>query len=425
MINHPSKDILNSKGTCLKGKIICVCVTGSVAIINSVNICRELMRFGAEVYVVMSKNAEKLISPDIFHWATGNRVITKITGNVEHILLAGERPGKIGKADLILVAPATANTISKIAHGIDDTSVTTVVTTAIGSGTPIIIVPAMHESMYKHPILLENIEKLKNLGIEFILPVIEENKAKMAPNSFIVNFIIEKLTITKDLKNKRFLITTGPGREFIDRIRFISNPSSGKMGVELAKEIKARGGDVTLIYGKGSTAELPFNLKCISVDSAQDFLNIVKNELNNQKYDVFISAAAIPDFTPTEKVENKISSTVNELTIKLKPTPKIIEEVRKISKDIFIVAFKAESNLTSEELIKKAYLRMKQAGSNMIIANDVYNNPNAGFQSEKNEVYIIKEKDNNINVQHVELSSKREVANKIINSIIEEFQNKK
>ncbi|MCK4369715.1 MAG: bifunctional phosphopantothenoylcysteine decarboxylase/phosphopantothenate--cysteine ligase CoaBC, partial [Candidatus Lokiarchaeota archaeon] len=150
---HPSKDIVESKGTILRGKIICMCLTGSVAVVSSPIVARELMRLGAEVICIMSKAATELINPTLMEWATGNKVITNLTGAVEHVYLAGDRPRSVGKADLILICPATANTISKIACGIDDTPVTTVASTAFGSSIPIVIVPAMHESMYRHPIL--------------------------------------------------------------------------------------------------------------------------------------------------------------------------------------------------------------------------------------------------------------------------------
>jgi len=167
---HPSKDIIETRGTILRGKTICICLTGSVAVISAPIIARELMRLGAEVIAVMSKAATELIKPSLMHWATGNPVITKLTGAVEHIYLAGDRPKAIGQADLVLVCPATANTISKIASGIDDTPVTTVVTTAFGSSTPIVIVPAMHESMFRHPILEKNIKVLKKHSIDILGP---------------------------------------------------------------------------------------------------------------------------------------------------------------------------------------------------------------------------------------------------------------
>jgi len=193
---HPSKDIMETRGTILRGKTISLCLTGSVAVISAPIIARELMRLGAEVIAVMTKAATELVNPALMHWATGNPVITHLSGAVEHIYLAGERPRAVGRADLIMVCPATANTISKIANGIDDTPVTTVVTTAFGTSIPIVIVPAMHASMYKHPILNENIKKLKKYGVDIIDPRLSEGKAKIAKIDDIIDRVID-LVISK------------------------------------------------------------------------------------------------------------------------------------------------------------------------------------------------------------------------------------
>ncbi|MHA1727794.1 MAG: bifunctional phosphopantothenoylcysteine decarboxylase/phosphopantothenate--cysteine ligase CoaBC [Promethearchaeota archaeon] len=410
---HPSKDIKGSKGNALSGKTICVCLTGSVAVVNSPDLCRELMRLGAEVYVIMTHSATKLIHPNLLHWATGNDVILNLTGAIEHVSFAGDRPGKSGKADLIVVAPATANTISKIACGIDDTPVTTIVTTAFGSGIPIIIVPAMHESMYKHPILEENIEKLRNHGVDILMPRIEEGKAKIAETMDIISYVVDKITIKKDLKGINFMVTAGPGREFFDRVRFISSPSSGRMGMEIASEIISRGGDVSIINGVSSVPP-PLGAVCVPVISANDFYEATRKQLLGHKYDAFISAAAISDFTPVQKQEKKISSSNEKVIIELKPTPKIIDSARKLDKNLFIVAFKAETDLNTEELIDKAYNRLKEAKVNIIVANDVYSK-NRGFNSETNEIYIIDEQKN---VEHVPLCSKRVCASKIIDQIL-------
>ncbi len=186
-MSHPSEDIIGTKGDELKDKKIVLCITGSVAAIKSPELARELMRHGAQVFPVMTKTAQRIIQPDLMEWATGNPVITKLTGKIEHVALGKD-------ADLILVAPATANTISKIACGIDDTTVTSVVSVAFGLGKPILLVPAMHESMYRHPILIQNIEKLRSLQCEFIGPEIEEGKAKIVSVEQTVKAVINRLS---------------------------------------------------------------------------------------------------------------------------------------------------------------------------------------------------------------------------------------
>ena len=190
-----SGDIVGTKGEELKGRKIVLCLTGSVAVAKAPEVARELMRHGAEVHVFMSKAAQHLISPRLMEWATGNPVVTELTGAVEHVAMAGEHPGR---ADLVLVAPATANTIGKMAAGIDDTPVTTLLSTALGSGIPILIAPAMHESMYRHPIVEENIRKLKSVGVSFVGPRLVEGKAKVAEVEEIVEYAIRALREAKD-----------------------------------------------------------------------------------------------------------------------------------------------------------------------------------------------------------------------------------
>ncbi|MHA1291480.1 MAG: bifunctional phosphopantothenoylcysteine decarboxylase/phosphopantothenate--cysteine ligase CoaBC [Promethearchaeota archaeon] len=418
---HPSKDILESKGTLLRGKTVCLCLTGSVAVISAPIIARELMRLGAEVISVMTKAATELITPAIMHWATGNRVITHLTGAVEHVYLAGKRPRGVGKADLILVCPATANTISKIAMGIDDTPVTTVVTTAFGSSTPIVLVPAMHQSMYRHPILEDNIKKLKALGIEVMNVRISEGKAKVARVDDIIDRVIDLLVTKKDLQNKKVLVTAGPTREYIDEIRFVSNNSSGRMGIEIAKEAAARGADVLLINGK-SLVKVPGHLNVIDVISTKDFINAVTKELKEKDYDFFICAAAISDYSPIECQEGKISTdNVKELQVHMKLTPKIIDEARKVNKNVLIVAFKAETNVSRSELIERAYQRLKRSNIDIIVANDV-GKEGIGFESRDNEVYIINDEKH---ITHVHKQTKRYVASKIIDVALECYRIRK
>ncbi len=415
---HPSKDIIESKGTILRGKTICMCLTGSVAVVSSPIVTRELMRLGAEVICIMSKAATELINPALMEWATGNKVITNLTGAVEHVYLAGDRPRSVGKADLILICPATANTISKIACGIDDTPVTTVASTAFGSSIPIVIVPAMHESMYRHPILKQNERKLRECGVEILGPRISEGKAKIARIDDIIDRVIDLLISEKDLEGKKILITAGPTREAIDSVRFVSNKSSGKMGIELAKEASARGADVLLIAGECST-KLPDYITTKHVVSIDDFIKIVKEEVSYNNYDFFISAAAVSDYKPTEYIEGKISSdNVEELQVNMKLTPKIIDVARKKDYNLFIVAFKAETNVSKSELIDRAYNRLVKSEADLIVANDI-GREDIGFSSKYNEVYIIDKKKY---IQHVERNTKRFIASKILDVALETFK---
>ena len=408
---HTSKEIIGTKSEELIGKKIILCITGSVAAIKSTEIARELMRRGAEVYAVMSMHSQQIVHPDMVEWATGNPVVTQLTGQIEHVTYAGEHSLK---ADLILVAPSTANTIGKVACGIDDTPVTTTLTTGIGAGIPVIIAPAMHASMYKHSIVLENIDKLQKHGIEVLMPRFEEGKAKIPGTAEIVHAVIVKLNVKKDLVGKRVLVTGGPTRAYLDAFRYITNPSSGKMGVALAQNALDRGAEVTLVYGPGS-AKPPVGVKVINIMGTDDMLEAVQGELGSKKYDTAILSAAAADYGTSDRKMEKTPSGKDVWTIELKPLPKVIESVKKVDADVFLVGFKAEYDLTNEELIQRSYDRMVVAGMDLIVANDVARK-NAGFGTDTNEVFII---DTEKQVKHVIIASKYDVASKILDKILE------
>lgn len=410
METHPSKDILETLGTELRGKFIVLCVTGSVAAVQSSEIARLLMRHGAEVVAVFSDAAQEIIHPYLMEWATGNPVITKLTGKIEHVSLAGEHKEK---ADLILIAPATANTISKIAMGIDDTPVTSTVTTAFGSGTPLIIVPAMHASMYKHPILNENIEKLKELGVEFIGPRLEEGKAKIATPKEVVAAVLTKLEAHQDLAKVRFLITAGPTLEYIDPVRIITSKSSGRMGVEIAKAAYERGATVTLVYGHG-TVPPPDNVTVINVETTQAMYEAVTSELSTQEYDVVIAAAAVADWTPKRKRKEKVpTAKTRTLSVAFQPTMKIVDAIKGIQEPVYLVLFKAEHGVTDDELIARAHTRMIKAKADLIVANDV-GREGVGFGTTTNELFVI---DESKKVIHIPKASKANVAHSLLDII--------
>ncbi len=381
----------------LDGRTIVLCITGSIAAVRCVELARELMRHGANVHAVMTKDAQKILHPEAMKYATGNHVVTEITGAVEHVGFCGIG----GKASILLIAPCTANTIGKIAHGIDDTTVTTFATTAFGSGIPIMIVPAMHESMYNHPVVIENIGKLTELGVEFINPVVDEGAAKIASTDEII-LRVERALCKKTLTGKRIIITGGATAETIDPIRMITNRASGKTGVELALEAFRRGAQVTLVHRGclGIQGICEFN-----VDSAQDMAETVIEEVG-KGCDLLISAAAISDFTVKPSKE-KIKSE-KEVTLTLKPAPKLIKEVRRKYPDLKIIGFKAETGVTEDELIKRAQSSMKASSLSMVVANDV---SSGGMGTEENEVYLI-----DTGIKRVR-GAKREIAAKIMDKV--------
>jgi phosphopantothenoylcysteine decarboxylase / phosphopantothenate---cysteine ligase len=300
----------------LAGKQIVIGVTGSIAAVELVKLIHELRRRGADVRAVMSEAATGIITPDALTYATGHVTVTRISGLVEHVTYCGDE----GTADLLLVAPCTANTLSKIACGIDDTPVTTFATTALGSKTPVILVPAMHHSMYRHPALTENIRRLKEWGLDIMEPRVEEGKAKMPGMEEIILWC-ERAVRDRPLAGKRVLITSGPCREPVDDVRILTTRSSGQMGRALALEAFRLGADVTVVHR--DTFPCVTN---IPAETAADMRSAVLDCLGRNNWtDLYISAAAISDFAP-EHIEGKIPSG-KPASISLAPLDKLLPEV--------------------------------------------------------------------------------------------------
>ncbi len=380
--DHPSLDIVSSHGVELTGKKIVLCVAGSVAAYKAIELARLLMRHGADVTCVASGAVTKLIQPDYFKWATGNEVITKLTGKLEHIKLAD-----YNQSDLVIVYPATANTLGKLANGIDDTPISTVLTVGFGSKIPILMCLAMHESMYDNSAVKKNIEFLKN-KIQFLSPLMIEGKAKAPEPEDVLDFVLKKFGFSSKLQNKQVLMTAGPTIEYIDPVRVITNLSSGKTGVLLASELISAGAKVTLIYGPGNEVP-PKGAKIINVKTNKEMLDTTKKELK-KKYNIVIMAAAASDYTPEKPSKSKIKSNKKELTIRLKKAPKIIDYVKKSQKNTLLVGFKAETNISKSALIKSAKTKLKESNADLIIANDIgtkyQRNPNY------NQIIIVDEK---------------------------------
>jgi len=301
----------------LAGKQIVVAVTGSIAAVEIVKLIHALRRRGAIVQPVMSAAATGILHPDALTYASGRETIQRLSGMVEHVQYCGDE----GSADLLLIAPCTANTLGKIASGIDDTTVTTFATTAIGSSKPVIIVPAMHHSMYRHPAVVENIARLKCWGVEFAGPKIEEGKAKIADTEEVV-LCCERAVLQKPLKGQRVLITSGPCREPVDDIRVLTTRSSGLMGRALALQAYRLGADVTVVHRD--------TFPCVNniyVETADQMRTAVHDCFVRKGAEVYISAAAISDFAPT-KINGKIPSG-KQVHIDLEPLPKLLDEVIK------------------------------------------------------------------------------------------------
>ena len=409
---YSSRDITGTDGREIEGKRIVLCITGSVAAYRSIDLARQLIRHGAEVYTVMSEAVRStLLTPEMMRWATGNNVVTKITGDLEHIALAD-----YNMSDLIVVYPCTANTIGKVANGINDTPVTSVLSVALGSRIPIIIAPAMHESMYDNRLIQENIQRVKDQGVDFLQPTITEGKAKVvSPEQMLQSVITKCNNSTKSFFfEKNILVTAGGTIEYIDPIRVITNLSSGKMGNLIAEEAIRLGANITLVYGHGtySTKSLP-NLNIVRVNTSKEMYDVVMSELSSKRYDVAILSAAVADFTPERKAIKKIRTSTGKFLLPLSPTQKIINHVKHMSKQTFLVGFKAEYNVSDSNIIKGAYRKLKECKGDLIVANDV-GRKNSAIGSESNEVFVI---DKHRNILHLPPQNKMSIARKLLDVI--------
>jgi phosphopantothenoylcysteine decarboxylase / phosphopantothenate---cysteine ligase len=410
---HPSKDILGRRGKQLEGKKIVLCITGSVAAYRAIDLARLLMRHSADVHAVMTEStASMLLNPEIMKWATGNDVVTKLTGNLEHIILAD-----YGMSDLIIVYPCTANTLGKVAAGIDDTPVTSILSVALGSKIPIIVAPAMHEAMYENIFVQQNVSKLKEHMV-FIEPKIEGGKAKVADPEHILNATISVFSNKAPLSGKRVLVTAGSTIEYIDPIRVITNLSSGKMGVAIAQEAQRMGATVTLVYGHGTLS--PETGRMVRVNTAEEMYKVVVSELSSKRHDIAVMAAAVADFAPAKRSDKKIDTKLGKMELSLVATRKIIDEVKNNSKDTFLVAFKADYCVSESVLIEKAYRKLKECDADIIVANDL-GRKGSEPGSDKNEVFIV---DRDKKIVHLPPESKAQVARRLL-ELVAEFVNRR
>ncbi len=365
---HPSEELKGSKGSDLSGKKIILGVTGSIAAVECVKLIRELIREGSEVYCVMSDWGSKIIHPNSLEFATGNETITELTGQVEHVSHCGNVPDK---ADLFLVCPATANTISKIAKGIDDTPVTTFATTCVGSDIPIMVVPAMHQTMYNHNIIMDNLAEIQEkLDVTVIGPKIEEGAAKVAEKEQIVDSVIRELH--DDLEGERITVITGRTIESIDSMRVITNRATGKSGLEIAKKAYRRGADVELWHG-GMMSEIPHWIPTRRFESLDDLI-----AMSSDVEGTAIVPAALSDFRPKDRSEEKISSS-EPFNLELEPTPKFIDEIK--DEVELLIAYKAED--TRDKAVEKAEAMIEAERADIVVANSLED-----VTLEENRVYI-------------------------------------
>ncbi len=356
---HPSEAIVGSLSSLLQGKKIVLGITGSIAAVECFELARDLMRHGATVIPVLTPEAQKLVTPYAMNFATGQETIVELDGRVQHVTLMGDVQGR---ADLLLIAPSTANTISKIACGIDDTTVTTMATVALGSGVPILIAPAMHGAMFNNPMVAENIEKLKKAGVEFVGPRMEGKKAKIAVREEIVHAVIRKLSEGK-MKGRRLLIIGGSSAESMDDMRIVTNKGTGETAVELAKAAYHQGADVELWMGRCSVT-LPSFIPMKRFESLADLENMIPDI----DHDMVVVPAALSDFTFDRK-KGKLPSEAKVTKLQLKSVPKILPLI--VKRCDKVIGFKAESGVKKEDLVKEAVESLNRNLLQAVVANDL------------------------------------------------------
>lgn len=395
----------------LKGKNIVLAVTGSIAAYKIANLASMLGKLHAKVTVLMTANATNFINPITFETLTGNKCLIdtfdrNFQYNVEHVSLAKE-------TDLVLVAPASANVIGKIANGIADDMLTT---TVMACSCKKIIAPAMNTQMYLNPIVQDNMDKLRRFGMEVITPDTghlacgDDGIGKMPSEQVLLDYILREIAFEKDLAGKKVLVTAGATMEKIDPVRYISNHSTGKMGYAIAENAMLRGADVTLITGKSILTPPPF-INVVPVISAQDMFDAVKACMEEQ--DIIIKAAAVADYRPVNPAEEKIKKQEDDMSIRLERTDDILGYIGEHKKPgQFICGFSMET----QNMIENSRKKLLKKKADMIVANNL-KQEGAGFGADTNIVTFITADD----VEEMPIMSKEEVAFLLLKKILKKI----
>lgn len=390
----------------LKGKEIVLGVTGGIAVYKAVELLRLLVKAGANVHVVMTKSATEFVTPLTFQTLSRNPVHLELFN-----LISEERIGHIAladRADLYLIAPATANCIGKIAHGIADDLLTT---TVMATRAPVLIAPAMNVNMYQNAIYRENEARLKSHGYLFVAPACGmlacgyEGEGKLQAPEVIFEEAVAALT-PKRLDGERILVTAGPTLEEIDPVRYISNHSSGKMGYAIARQARLRGARVTLVSGPTCLAP-PIGVEVIRVQSAQEMRDAVQKCL--PEIDVVIKAAAVADYRPKARAGEKVKKSQESLSIELEKNPDILAELGAAKGDRILVGFAAET----QNLVENAGVKLKAKNLDMVVANDV-SQEGAGFNVDTN---IAKLLFSDGRVEELPMMGKEELAGVILENV--------
>ncbi len=393
----------------LKGKTVVLGVTGSIAAYKIANLASMLVKLHADVNVIMTKNATNFINPITFETLTSNKCLVdtfdrNFQFNVEHVALAK-------RADIFMVAPASANVIGKIANGIADDMLTT---TIMACKAPKYIAPAMNTNMFENEIVQDNLKKLQKYGYEIITPATgylacgDTGSGKLPSEETLLSYIMKELHYEKDMTGKKVVVTAGPTMEAIDPVRFISNHSTGKMGYAIAKCAMERGADVTLISGQ-TAIEKPGFVKVIDVVSAKDMFEAVKKEAEDA--DFIIKSAAVADYTPVTVAEDKIKKSDNDMSISLARTTDILKFLGEHKKpNQKLCGFAMET----KDMLENATKKLTAKNADMIVANNL-KVAGAGFGTDTNVVTLI-QKDG---VKELPILSKDEVAKAILDELLQ------
>lgn len=398
----------------LKGKTVVLGVTGSIAAYKMANVASALVKEGADVHVVMTKNATNFINPITFETLTNNKCLVdtfdrNFQFHVAHVSLSQ-------KADVMLIAPASANIIGKLANGIADDMLSTM---ALAASCKIIVSPAMNTHMYKNQIVQDNLKKLKRYGFEIIEPAVGRlacasvGEGKLPAEDVLLDYIRQEIQFEKDMQGLNVLVTAGPTVEKIDPVRYITNHSSGKMGYSVAEVAAKRGANVTLISGPVHI-DAPMFVDVVKVESAKDMYNAVMDHLKS--CDILIKAAAVADYTVENISDEKIKKQDDDLSLTLSRTNDILKAAgENKEKNQVICGFSMETS----NLIENSEKKLNSKNCDMIIANNLNDN-GAGFGVDTNKVSIIT-KDN---IQSLDVLSKKEVAFEILNRALELYKSR-
>ncbi len=392
----------------LTGKTVILGVTGSIAAYKTANLASMLGKMHCDVHVIMTQNATNFINPIAFETLTKNKCMVETFDrnfqfNIAHVSLAQ-------KADLMMIAPASANIIAKLAHGLADDMLST---TALACTCPIIVSPAMNSKMYMNPIVQNNMEILRNYGFTVIIPEVgllaceDVGIGKMPDEQVLLNYILREIAYEKDLSGKRILITAGPTQESIDPVRYITNHSTGKMGYALAKMAMLRGADVTLVSGPVAIEAPPF-VKVVPVRNAQDMYEAVTGLFEEQ--DIVIKAAAVADYRPSNVSDEKIKKKEGDMSIQLERTKDILAGLGRMKReDQFICGFSMET----QNMLENSRKKLLEKNTDMMVANNL-KDEGGGFATDTNIITIITRE----TVEKLPIMTKEAAANEILSRII-------